>query len=1093
MATLFHPRLLRDRLARHAFPADLDARRLRLTPWIDRLRNGQLAAAHETQLHGPFLQRVFGDVLGYRTWDHPASGFDLHHEVPVRGGKQVDGAIGWFGVGPDRIHAPIELKGASHPLDAAGSRVQTPVEQAWGYANRTAGCRWILVSNYRETRLYSTAHSMEDFESFLLDDLDQDAAFRRFWMLLSRDSLLPAAPGGRSYLDELLTASSKEQDEVTGKLYGDYQALRRDLFLRLARSHSNLPPLDVLRLTQKLLDRFLFVAFAEDRRLLPADTIKSALDHVDAYHPRPVWENLKAVFSWVDKGNPVRQFPPYNGGLFAEDAELDALDIDDEACRSLKEISRYDFGEDVSVEVLGHIFEQSISDLEELRAEASGQARGLSKRKAEGVFYTPAFVTRYIVEETLGRALDERFAAIQAEVRPEDVRGAKKQQEAWITVWIRYREGLRSLRVLDPACGSGAFLIAAFERLHREYVRVNASLAELRGGQRELFDLDKTILNQNLFGVDLNPESVEITKLSLWLKTAQRDKKLTWLDGNIRCGNSVVSDPRVHPRAVDWTGDRPHLLTFLGEFDEAEVTAIDERWREGFDVVIGNPPYVRQELLTAYKEHWKSTFTAYDGVADLYVYFFELGLNVLKPGGRLGFVVTNKWLKSGYAGPLRELLAGKTEVETVIDFGHAPIFPDADAFPSIVTMRKAPPAADRSVSVTRFPREELGTMTVPEYVNAHAQPVPQARFGREAWSLEGDRVERLMGKLRERGVPLAEYAGCKPLYGIKTGFNEAFLIDEATRGRLVREDASCSAVLQRFVGGGDIGRWASDWGGEYLITLASSENRHWPWTGAEDPERAFGATFPSLYGWLKPMEARLRARSDKGQYWWELRSCAYYSEFLKPKLLYQDIQFHARYAFDTTGLLSNNMAWLLPADDVWLAAVLNSPALWWHNFRFLQHGKDEALRPFRDRMLAVPIAPPSPEARTIAGDLVPTVVAAVAANHVARRGMVDALRLQYAVEKPGDALANFHRLDADSFVREIIKRRGKSTANLRPADIADLRGLHESESLPVIQREQDISRAERRLSDLVNTAYGLTEDEITTLRDTAPPRMPPGL
>jgi hypothetical protein len=122
-----------------------------------------------------------------------------------------------------------------------------------------------------------------------------------------------------------------------------------------------------------------------------------------------------------------------------------------------------------------------------------------------------------------------------------------------------------------------------------------------------------------------------------------------------------------------------------------------------------------------------------------------------------------------------------------------------------------------------------------------------------------------------------------------------------------------------------------------------------------------------------------------------------------------------------------------------------------------------------------------------------TVVAAVAANHVARRGMVDLLRLQYAVEKPGDALANFHRLDADSFVREIVKRRGKSTPNLRPADIADLRGLHESESLPVIQREQAIARAERRLSDLVNAAYDLTDEDIATLRATAPPRMPPGL
>jgi hypothetical protein len=1007
----------------------------------------------------------------------------------VPGGKQVDGALGWFGAGPARVHVPIELKGAGQSLDAAGSRAQTPVEQAWGYANRTAGCRWILVSNYRETRLYSTAHSMEDYEAFHLDDLDQDEPFRRFWMLLSRASLLPETAGGRSYADELLAASAKAQDDVTSSLYRDYRKLRVELFQRLVRAHPNLPSVDVLRLTQKLLDRFLFVAFAEDRDLLPEETITRALDHVDEYHPRPVWDNLKAVFSWVDKGNPARRFPPYNGGLFAEDPELDALEVDDEACRSLKALARYDFGEDVSVEVLGHIFEQSITDLEELREEASGAARGVSKRKAEGVFYTPPFVTRYIVDETLGRTFKERFEALRREVDPEHVRGANKQREAWITVWTRYREWLRTLRVLDPACGSGAFLIAAFERLQREYERVNASLAELRGGQREIFDLDKTILNQNLFGMDLNPESVEITKLSLWLKTAQKDKKLTWLDGNIRCGNSVVSDHRVHPRAVDWTGERPYVL--LGEVDDAEATAVDARWRDGFDVVLGNPPYVRQELLTPYKEHWKSRFAAYDGVADLYVYFFELGISVLKPGGRLGFVVANKWLKSGYAGPLRALLATTTEVETLIDFGHAPIFPDADAFPSIITMRRSPPAPERAVSVTRFPREELGTVTVPEYVQSHAQAVPQARLGREAWSLEDDRVERLMAKLRERGVGLAEYAGCRPCRGVLTGFNEAFLIDEATRAQLLREDAGSAEILHKFLRGANIDRWAPEWDGEWMIFA----------------RRGIDITrYPAIRRHLEGYRARLEPKPadwsgtewpgrKPGRYaWYEIQDAVdYWEEFTRPKLVYQEIQFHPCYALDTTGLFLNNTAWALPSGDAWILASLNAPATWWLSFRHLDHGKDEALRPFGEKMYGLPIAPPSPSARTLADELIPSVVADVAANHRARRGVLDVLHAEYAVEKAGEALARFHHLDADAFVREVVKRRGKSVAKLRPAELTALRALHDSESLPILRREQAVAVAERRLSDAVNAAYGLTEDDISTLRETAPPRMPPGL
>lgn len=1089
MAVLFHPRVLRDQLRVHSFPPDLDARRARLRPWVERLRSGELAATNEVQLHGPFLQGVFGEVLGYRGWDRPAPGFDLHQEVPVAGGGQVDGALGWFGAGASRVHVPIELKGAGQDLDAAGSRKQTPVEQAWGYANATAGCRWIIVSNYRETRLYSRAHSTQEYERFLLADLLEDEPFRRLWLLLSRGSLLPTAPGGRSLTDELLADSARAQDDVTDRLYDEYRSLRVNLFTRLVRAHSNLPQVDVLRHTQKLLDRFLFVAFAEDRGLLPRDTIHRALDHQDLYNPRPVWENLKAVFRWVDKGNPAAGFPQYNGGLFADDPDLDALEVDDEACRALKVLAAYDFGEDVSVEVLGHIFEQSITDLEELRDAATGGARALSKRKVDGVFYTPAFVTRHIVDETLGRAFAGRFAALHAELEPDRVRGAKRQTEAWVSLWTRYREWLRTVRVLDPACGSGAFLIAAFERLQREYERVNASLAALREGQRELFDLNKVILNQNLFGMDLNPESVEITKLSLWLKTAQRGKKLTWLDGNIRCGNSVVSDPRVHPRAVDWTGARPHVL--FGEVDEGEAVAVDASWHEGFDVVLGNPPYVRQELLTAYKPHWRERFAAYDGVADLYVYFFELGASLLKPGGRLGYVVANKWLKAGYAGPLRALLASTTEVETLIDFGHAPIFPDADAFPSIITLRRAAPAPDQQVQVTRFPRESLGSVSVHEYVRAHAEQVPQARLGRDAWSLEGDQIEALMGRLRARGVPLGAYAGCKPVRGVLTGLNEAFLIDEGTRARLIREDASSAAVLHRFLRGANIDRWAPEWDGEWMIFArrgiqidrypaikrhleayrASLEPKPAGWSGKEWPGRK-----PGKYAWYEIQDA-----------------VDYWEEFTRPKIVYQEIQFHPCYALDTTGLFSNNKVFLIPSGDPWLLAVLNAPALWWHNTRYLPHMKDEALNPRGDLMEALPIAPPSAQDRALADELVPAVVAAVAENHAARRAVVDLLRVQYGVERAGRALEAFHQLDSAAFVAAVVKQRGKGGGPLRAGELRGLRELHEAEALPILQREQAVAAAERRLSDAVNAAYGLTPADVETLRATAPPRMPPGL
>src|SRR5262249_22470694 len=155
-------------------------------------------------------------------------------------------------------------------------------------------------------------------------------------------------------------------------------------------------------------------------------------------------------------------------------------------------------------------------------------------------------------------------------------------------------------------------------------------------------------------GVDLNDEAVEICRLSLWIKTAERGKPLTSLEATVRTGNSLIAEPSVDPRAFDWADAFPHVYA-----------------DQGFDVVIGNPPYVRQEWIPPYKPYLQKHYRAYDGVADLYVYFYELGLRLLKPDGRLGFVVTNKWMKAGYGEPLRRLLGEAAWVESVVDFGHA--------------------------------------------------------------------------------------------------------------------------------------------------------------------------------------------------------------------------------------------------------------------------------------------------------------------------------------------------------------------------------------------------------------------------------------
>lgn len=1107
-APLFHARILRERLAGFVFPGDLAERHAILQTWVLALRAGKLDAAKEVSLHGEFLTDVFGRALGYQTLTTSGAGaWEVSAERTMGGGgKSADGALGFFAPNTTGIVvAPIELKAAKQSLDLAVGRNQTPVQQAWDYANHSPGCRWIIVSNYKETRLYSTARTPEIFETIFLDELENIDVFKRFYFLFSRAHLLPAAPGGTSFADELLQASAKEEAEVTQRLYEDYRNLRKKLFQDLCRRHSNRAPTDILQYTQTILDRILFIAFAEDRGLLPSDTLKSTADYRARFRPEPVWNNFRVLFQWIDKGHEAERFPAYNGGLFEPNSDIDELEVTDAMCAEFKQFAKYDYRDDVSVDVLGHIFEQSISDLEELRGSSGIVVPGeekVSKRKADGIFYTPAFVTRYIVDQTLGRVFHDRWQAILAKSEPSDKlkEGSEGWARAWTSVYESYREEIKKIRVLDLSCGSGAFLIAAFDALSREYDRVNGLLAELNKGQASIFDLTKpvasdnlltrTVLNNNLFGVDVNAESVEITKLSLWLKTAERGRKLTYLDSNIKWGNSIVQDPMVHSLAFDWTTGE-HVRAIFDPPTAPEAAEINARWREGFDVVIGNPPYVRQELLAKFKEHLEKTYRTYHGMADLFVYFFERGISVLKPGGRLGFIVANKWLRGGYAEPLRKLLSGETTLETIVDFGHAPIFPDADAFPCILTLAKRPPV-DQEVKVTMFPREELEATEIPDYVAQHGYGVPQTRLDAAAWSLEPPALDLLMKKIREVGTPLVKVVGTKPFYGIKTGLNEAFIIDTATRNRLVVEEPKSAELIKKYLRGQDIARWAPEWNGQWMIMLASSGDRDWPWKGlAEDAaELRFAAEFPALHAHLKEHEYALRKRVDKGSYWWELRSCAYYEAFAAPKIFYPDITWRGSFCVDDTGLLTNNTVYFLPGSDLWLVAALNSPLLWSYFWRNVTHAKDEALRLFTDFVVNVPIALPVPDVRVRAEEAVTKLITFKKADDTSRAAVLDCLRMQYDVEKPGNKLQDFAALEPDAFVQEVVKRRPKSAGKLKASDLKSLREMYGDEALPMQARGREALVLERQLDSWVNEAYGLTPDDVALLWETAPPRMP---
>ena len=514
----------------------------------------------------------------------------------------------------------------------------------------------------------------------------------------------------------------------------------------------------------------------------------------------------------------------------------------------------------------------------------------------------------------------------------------------------------------------------------------------------------------------------------------------------------------------------------------------------GFDAVVGNPPYVRQEALGPVKPYFKDAYPeTYHGVADLYVYFYQQGLRQLRRGGRMSYIVTNKWLRAGYGGPLRGYFAEEDALVEIVDFGHAPIFPDADVFPCIVVLEKRGPAtndngADGEVRVAAVPREELGGMDLDRTVEAHAHTVPRGRFGKEAWSLESSAVDDLMAKIRRNGVPLAEFAGVKPAYGIKTGLNAAFLIDTATKDRLVGEDPASAEVIKPYLRGQDTKRWSPDWQDLWMIFTRRGIDIDAHPAVKQHLEQFRERLEPKPKGWSGGKWPGRKAGSYK---WYEIQdSVDYWEIFEQPKITYQEIQTYSAFGYDDASYYGNNKVFVLPTDDLYLLAVLNSPLIWWHNWRYLPRMLNDTVTPLGVLMEKLPIAPPTNEARAEAEGAVGRLVAFTRAEQESRRDTLDWLRVEYGVEKPGQKLQDFAALTGDEFVEEVRKRRPKGVGRLSPADLKQLRSGYADRATPVREARTEAAGLERRLSDLVNEAYGLTPEEVDLLWSTAPPRMP---
>ena len=509
--------------------------------------------SNEEQYQGEFLIDLFVNVLGYTK--NPTPHFNLTTELKnIKGSKKTDGAIISRDLSPlgNNVIAVIELKGTNTTYL---SKVET---QAFGYKNNQPGCNYVITSNFEKLRFY--IDNAVDFEEFNLFQLTKER-FDMLWLCLSSEYLLKDIP--KKIKDESLT----QEENVTKKLYKDYASFRNEIFDAIQKENPEYDKLTLFKKTQKLLDRFLFIFFAEDRLLLPPNSIRSIVnqwtdlrDKYDAYFT--LYDRFKKYFGYMNTGHKGQQHDifAYNGGLFAPDEILDNIKINDDLLyKHTLNLSKYDFESEVSVNILGHIFEHSLNDIDNLKG-----LKSVGKRKKDGVFYTPKYITKYIVDNTVGKLCEEKKTALDIQ-EAEYEKERKGRQKATLKKLSKkledYRKWLLQITICDPACGSGAFLNQALEFLIAEHQYIDELQAKLFGDAMVLSEVENAILENNLFGVDINEESVEIAKLSLWLRTAQKGRKLTALNNNIKCGNSLIDDPTVAgDKAFDWQKEFPEVF-----------------------------------------------------------------------------------------------------------------------------------------------------------------------------------------------------------------------------------------------------------------------------------------------------------------------------------------------------------------------------------------------------------------------------------------------------------------------------------------------------------------------------------------------------
>lgn len=710
------------------------ARAQALRDWVDALAAaGKVnTKAKETSLEQLFNQKVLGEALGYSLY--PGAQGSAWPKAPTSAtgiGKEPDVMLGNFLPGEEpQFLAALELKTPNTDLDApqAGRTPPlSPVQQAFEYGERILGVRWVLVSDMQVIRLYSV-ESPHESVSFDLRSCVRGsspmAEFRELYWFLSRECLVDG--GGDSAVSRLLAKSVSRQLEVRDSFYEAYYQIRADLLVAVGDAAQALSPVpshsEMLRATQRLLDRMLFLYYCEDNpdRLIPPDTIKATTEaarRLPGTSASKVYDALKALFREVDAGSPptnLVRLPGYNGELFKPDPIVDLIDLPDtlhdkrypfrvgDTVRHVHGVwglHAFDFWRELNEHLLGHIFEQSLSDMQALAAGAAPVPDRLRQRKQHGIYYTSEVLSDYLTSEALSAILREADPPTAA------------NRLADLTPLLEAREQrLGQLRIVDIACGSGAFLVSSYQALLEEFWSIQDGLGAMRPTSQQPDLLTQhhglsqsKLLRDTLYGADLLPQAVEIAKLALWLRSARKNEKVPNLSSNL-----VAAD------SLSVTGVLGAMQAQLGTFD----------------LVVGNPPWGGEIDPQIYEACCAHLGLEREPEWDSWELFVAFGVALLRNGGRLAFVLPDT-IFSPEKERIRRLILSSGAIEYFHNLGTG-WFENVRMGTTVIQVRRGPMPMAHTFKALLLSGERrrdaiAGKLPLTQLVSAFGRDIPQDR------------------------------------------------------------------------------------------------------------------------------------------------------------------------------------------------------------------------------------------------------------------------------------------------------------------------------------------------------------------------------